>query len=157
MGAEDASQIRGDERVQPVEIGARIIQIADHNLGHAQARGLARHGLARVDLANDRLTHRFCEEPGGETADRAAHEFALHRGARRFALAGITGQRNQEKSGRAGIPCLGIDGMHKPRLLANGLPQDGTVAASKNRGEHIERGRVGVREAGNLPAEIRRG
>ena len=154
MGTEHAAQIRRRERPQPVEIGPAVLQISDHHLGHAKARRLARHGLPCVDLANHGLAHRFGNEPGGKAARRAAQELAFNRGARSLPLAGVTRQRDQEESGRAGIPRLGIDAMHEPRLLADRLPQDRTVAAAQNGSEHIECRRIGVRESGNLPGKF---
>ncbi len=154
MSSEHAAQIGGRERPQAFKIGTAVFEIADHDLGDSQARGLAGHGLAGVDLAHHGLTDRLREEFPGKAPNRAARELLFNAGGGRFAFAGVTGERNQEQAGGAGIPGMGVDGVHQPRPFAHGLPQDRAVAAAQDRSEHVERRRVRMRETGDLPGKI---
>ncbi len=153
VGPEYAAEFGGRERAQAFEVSATVIEIADHDLGDPEPRGLAGHGLARVDFADHDLAEGLGNELGGKPARDMARELALDGGGGRLAFVSIAGEGNVEEPAGARIPGMGIDGVNETRLFADGLPENGAVAISQDGGEQVERGRIRMRQSGNLPAK----
>jgi hypothetical protein len=153
IGLQGCTDIRGRDATQVTEIGPAMVEVADDNFRHAEARRLAAHRLARVDFAHHELAHRLPELTGGKPARRTARQGAMNRGLGRLAFARIAGERNAKEPRRARIPGGRVDRVDEAGLFPNLLPQDGTVAVPQHHRKQVEHRRVGVCDPRDRPRQ----